>query len=92
MFGKNLKKDIKAEMGRMIPAMIGIMIVIMVGALFFSSIQTQVDYLTVPSDSNNNTTYLDGGAGAMYGNVTVFFALGLMFAAIGFVIYVVKEW
>jgi hypothetical protein len=87
---KWLKKD-KSGVSGILQAIIGVMIVIVVGILFLGLVQDQVDYLTVASADNDNTTALTGVSATLMEQVPLFYVLGLVFMAVGFVIYAVKE-
>jgi membrane-anchored glycerophosphoryl diester phosphodiesterase (GDPDase) len=87
---KWLKKDESGITG-ILQAIIGVMIVIVVGVLFLGLVQDQVDYLTVASADNNNSTALTGVSATLMEQVPLFYVLGLVFMAVGFVIYAVKE-
>jgi uncharacterized membrane protein len=88
---KKLKGDIKAEMNGFISAMIGAILVIVVGIIFLPMVQDQVDYLTVASADNNNTTALTGVAASLFEQVPLFYVLGLVFVAIAWIVVSTKQ-
>lgn len=74
-----------------VSAMIGAVLVIVVGILFLPLVQDQVDYLTVASEANNNTTALTGVAATLFEQVPLFYVLGLVFVGIAWIIMGTKE-
>ena len=88
---KDLKSDTKAEMSSFISSMIGAILIIVVGILFLPMVQDQVDYLTVASVDNNNTTALTGVAASLFGQVPLFYVLGLVFVAIAWIVLATKQ-
>mgnify|MGYP001810954082 FL=1 len=74
-----------------ITAMIGAILVIVVGIIFLPMVQDQVDYLTVASVDNNNTTALTGVAATLFEQVPLFYVLGLVFVAIAWIIVSTKQ-
>lgn len=91
MFGKKLTADKRAEMNGFIGSMIGAVLVIVVGILFLPMVQDQVDFLTVASEANDNTTALTGVAASLFGQVPLFYVLGLVFVAVAWIILATKE-
>jgi uncharacterized membrane protein len=91
MLGKNLKKDKRAIDSGFISSMIGAVLVIVVGILFLPLVQSQVDFLTVASEANNNTTSLSGVAATLFEQVPMFYVLGLIFVAIAWIIISTKQ-
>ncbi len=71
--------------------MIGAVLVIVVGILFLPLVQSQVDFLTVASAANNNTTALSGVAATLFQQVPLFYVLGLIFVAIAWIIISTKQ-
>lgn len=65
-----------------IGALIGAVIVIVVAVLLYPIVQDQVDYLTVASVDNNNTTALTGVAATLMEQVPLFYVLGVVFIAL----------
>lgn len=88
---KRFKKDESAEMDGFIANMIGAILVIVVGILFLPLVQDQVDYLTIASADNNNTTALTGVAATLFEQVPLFYVLGLVFVAIAWIIISTKQ-
>ena len=88
---KSLKKDTRGEMNGFITAMIGAILVIVVGIIFLPMVQDQVDYLTVASVDNNNTTALTGVAASLFEQVPLFYVLGLVFVAIAWIVVSTKQ-
>lgn len=88
---KFFKKDKSAEMSSFISSMIGAILVIVVGILFLPMVQDQVDFLTVASADNNNTTALTGVAATLFEQVPLFYVLGLVFVAIAWIIISTKQ-
>ena len=88
---KDLKKDTRGEMNGFITAMIGAILVIVVGIIFLPMVQDQVDYLTVASADNNNTTALTGVAASLFEQVPLFYVLGLVFVAIAWIVVSTKQ-
>ena len=88
---KDLRSDTKAEMSSFISSMIGAILIIVVGILFLPMVQDQVDYLTVASVDNNNTTALSGVAATLFGQVPLFYVLGLVFVAIAWIVLATKQ-
>lgn len=91
MFKKQLARDTSGEMNAFIGAMIGAVLVIMVGVLFLPMVQDQVTFLTVASAANNMTPALSGVAASLFGQVPLFYVLGLVFVAIAWIILATKE-
>jgi len=79
------------NMNDFIGAMIGAILVIVVGIIFLPMVQDQVDYLTVASADNNNTTALTGVAASLMEQVPLFYVLGLVFVAIAWIIVSTKQ-
>lgn len=79
------------NMNGFIEAMIGAILVIVVGIIFLPMVQDQVDYLTVASADNNNTTALTGVAASLMEQVSLFYVLGLVFVAIAWIIVSTKQ-
>jgi uncharacterized membrane protein len=79
------------NMDDFIGAMIGAILVIVVGIIFLPMVQDQVDYLTVASADNNNTTALTGVAASLMEQVPLFYVLGLVFVAIAWIIVSTKQ-
>lgn len=79
------------NMNGFIEAMIGAILVIVVGIIFLPMVQDQVDYLTVASADNNNTTALTGVAASLMEQVPLFYVLGLVFVAIAWIIVSTKQ-
>ena len=88
---KLFKKDTRAEMNGFISSMIGAILIIVVGILFLPMVQDQVDYLTVASADNNNTTALSGVAATLFEQVPLFYVLGLVFVAIAWIVLATKQ-
>jgi len=88
---KMFKKDTRAAMNGFISSMIGAILIIVVGILFLPMVQDQVDYLTVASDDNNNTTALSGVAASLFEQVPLFYVLGLVFVAIAWIVIATKQ-
>ena len=88
---KLFKKDTRAEMNGFISSMIGAVLIIVVGVLFLPMVQDQVDYLTVASADNNNTTALSGVAATLFEQVPLFYVLGLVFVAIAWIVLATKQ-
>ena len=88
---KMFKKDTRAEMNGFISSMIGAILIIVVGILFLPMVQDQVDYLTVASADNNNTTALSGVAASLFEQVPLFYVLGLVFVAIAWIVLATKQ-
>ena len=88
---KDLRSDTKAEMNSFISSMIGAILIIVVGILFLPMVQDQVEYLTVASVDNNNTTALTGVAATLFGQVPLFYVLGLVFVAIAWIVLATKQ-
>lgn len=80
-----------SNMNDFIGAMIGAILVIVVGIIFLPMVQDQVDYLTVASADNNNTTALTGVAASLMEQVPLFYVLGLVFVAIAWIIVSTKQ-
>jgi len=78
-------------MNGFITAMIGAILVIVVGIIFLPMVQDQVDYLTVASVDNNNTTALTGVAASLFEQVPLFYVLGLVFVAIAWIVVSTKQ-
>ena len=91
MFRKKLSTDRGGEMNAFIGAMIGAVLVIVVGVLFLPMVQDQVTYLTIASAANNMTPALSGVAASLFGQVPLFYVLGLVFVAIAWIILATKE-
>lgn len=91
MFKKKIAKDKSGAMNSFITSMIGAVIVIVVGVLFLPMIQDQVTFLTVASAANNMTPALSGVAASLFGQVPLFYVLGLVFVAIAWIILATKE-
>lgn len=79
------------EMNGFIGAMIGSVLVIVVGVLFLPMVQDQVTFLTVASEANNMTPALSGVAASLFGQVPLFYTLGLVFVAIAWIIISTKQ-
>jgi len=88
---KSMRKDIRGAMNGFITAMIGTILVIVVGIIFLPMVQDQVDYLTVASADNNNTTALTGVAASLFEQVPLFYVLGLVFVAIAWIVVSTKQ-
>ena len=88
---KDIKKDTSGEMSSFISSMIGAVLIIVVGILFLPMVQDQVEYLTVASVDNNNTTALTGVAATLFGQVPLFYVLGLVFVAIAWIVLATKQ-
>lgn len=88
---KDIKKDTSGEMSSFISSMIGAVLIIVVGILFLPMVQDQVDYLTVASADNNNTTALTGVAATLFQQVPLFYVLGLVFVAIAWIVLATKQ-
>lgn len=88
---KDIKKDTSGEMSSFISSMIGAILIIVVGILFLPMVQDQVEYLTVASADNNNTTALTGVAATLFGQVPLFYVLGLVFVAIAWIVLATKQ-
>ena len=88
---KDLKSDTRGEMNTFISSMIGAILIIVVGILFLPMVQDQVEYLTVASADNNNTTALTGVAATLFGQVPLFYVLGLVFVAIAWIVLATKQ-
>lgn len=88
---KLFKKDTRAEMNGFISSMIGAILIIVVGILFLPMVQDQVDYLTIASEDNNNTTALSGVAATLFEQVPLFYVLGLVFVAIAWIVLATKQ-
>lgn len=88
---KSMRKDTRGEMNGFITAMIGVILVIVVGIIFLPMVQDQVDYLTVASADNNNTTALTGVAASLFEQVPLFYVLGLVFVAIAWIVVSTKQ-
>lgn len=88
---KSLKDDVRGEMNGFITAMIGAILVIVVGIIFLPMVQDQIDYLTVASADNNNSTALTGVAATLMSQVDLFYVLGLVFVAIAWIILATKQ-
>jgi hypothetical protein len=88
---KDIKKDTSGEMSSFISSMIGAILIIVVGILFLPMVQDQVDYLTVASSDNNNTTALSGVAATLFQQVPLFYVLGLVFVAIAWIVLATKQ-
>lgn len=88
---KDIKKDTSGEMSSFISSMIGAVLIIVVGILFLPMVQDQVDYLTVASADNNNTTALSGVAATLFQQVPLFYVLGLVFVAIAWIVLATKQ-
>jgi len=88
---KDIKKDTSGEMSSFISSMIGALLIIVVGILFLPMVQDQVDYLTVASADNNNTTALTGVAASLFEQVPLFYVLGLVFVAIAWIVVSTKQ-
>ena len=88
---KDLKSDTRGEMNTFISSMIGAILIIVVGILFLPMVQDQVEYLTVASVDNNNTTALTGVAATLFGQVPLFYVLGLVFVAIAWIVLATKQ-
>jgi hypothetical protein len=68
-------------------AMIGAIVVVVIGVILFPLIQAQVTYLTVPSVDNDNTTYMTGATATLVEQLPLFYVLGLIFVALAWVIH-----
>lgn len=90
LFKKDIKND-ESGFTNFVQAMIGAVLVIVVGVLFLPLVQDQVDYLTVASTDNNNSPALTGVAATLFGQVPLFYVLGLVFVAVAWVIMATKE-
>jgi len=88
---KDIKKDTSGEMSSFISSMIGALLIIVVGILFLPMVQDQVDYLTVASADNNNTTALSGVAATLFQQVPLFYVLGMVFVAIAWIVLATKQ-
>lgn len=89
MFGRKLKGDNAAEMNGFITSMIGAVLIIVVGILFLPMVQDQVTYLTV-TDVDHNAS-LTGVAASLFGQVPLFYVLGLVFVSVAWIILATKE-
>ena len=91
VFKKDIRADRSGAMNSFITSMIGAVLIIVVGVLFLPMIQDQVTFLTVASEANDMTPALSGVAASLFGQVPLFYVLGLVFVAIAWIILATKE-
>ena len=86
---RKLVKDHKAALS--IAGMVGAMLVVLVGIIFFPFIQDQINSLTTANYSGDgaNAT-LTGFTATLVQTVPIFYLLGIMFVAIGWALYGTK--
>jgi hypothetical protein len=85
LWKKDIAKDESGEMSSLLASMIGAVMIIVVGIIFLPLVQDQVDALT-----NNVTGSLTGVAASLAEQIPLFYVLGLVFAAIGWVVAAIK--
>lgn len=82
-----LKKLFKDKMGAVnVGAMIGAIIIVVVGVLFLPIVQEQIDTMTDPTNGSIN-----GTAATLMDQVPLFYVLGLVFIALAWAISSAKE-
>lgn len=89
---QKIKAEFKANKSGAVDVagLVGAIIVVTVGVLLLPLVQSQITYLTVPSASNDNVTYLSGVASTLAQQIPLFYVLGLMFIALVWAIHSVK--
>jgi hypothetical protein len=85
LWKKDISQDESGEMSSLLASMIGAVMIIVVGIIFLPLVQDQVDALT-----NESTGSLTGVAASLADQIPLFYVLGLVFAAIGWVVAAIK--